>query len=1117
MKLFLIKLSLVSTFLLCMLQSVLSQGVLIIEISDTLNTPLSNYPVNIKDSQGLSQTLTTNEEGRIEENSFPVGNYTYSLSYGDYNRGSFSIKSGEYTWIDLDFRRVNVNFKDEKGNPTSGNFVTLYKRESDGSRILVGQKSSGDDGNVEFVVPEGDYTYITSDGEHDIVVKDENINTTVTSTSQLITYATSFRFVKNGNPIAVYAKNIYISQNQNGSYNDFGIVLAHSNNQANGYVEYTVTDGKISCPIGEYKYRVNTKEYGTITNTFFVTQQSSVTNNIIDIEIPDNTQPVSPGEIITPDTSKPTYKLIVYVRDCELNKPIENIPCRYLIPNEGQSFYKTTNKNGYAEFTVNEGDYSVYVPFVYKEVTVTKDTTVEYCVNINIPHKFQKTYFQFFYNGKEVFPQTIKEINIQSIEFGSKWDYEILKPTKESTSGLNKFVDPAITVNGEYTYSFEIDEYNTTFFSGNFKTDDTKAVDTVKVEFETKVKVNVNILNADSTPVSGLYNVVYTNKKQNKQHTDNSGHLSLIVPIGEYTFSALGQDKKVSLTCDTTINFFLPKEETRKVYFKFLHDSKEVYPNITTLNFFPKNSAQQIAFLPSTLYNNYQGMGKTYVFDKPIELPAGEYEMNYDLVDFDYEGQMYRNFSLNKSSNDTTIYVVIPVKRTIEIQIKDANGANVQGVFANIYKYVDGEFLDFNLDYDGKSHSQLMSDASGIVLDQLTPGLYQIQILDIVRDFEVTDYNLKFPIISDAKMYNVKFTVLYKDDESPLRDLKINIKKGRDYYSSGITDYEGSISFQSEAGYYTYTLDYGDGISNSYRISKDEEFIIYIDRPTPVDLIVITGGETCLTAGQSAKFSALITPDDATYKNVKWTIDNEILAKISSDGTLTANDLGLSGDVTITATTTDFSYVYASFTVSISENECIKDYKLTFGDGSTEMWIEDFTFDLVVTPLVDKAMYYGYQTSQDGVNWHLATEITKETAVTIESDNYADNGTHLFRVVAAEDSLTLVQILNGSEIPDPDNVTNIIYLYNREGGHNIKDKTLIPTVFTPHETNGANDDFMPGYNVIIYNRFGDVICKSNNGWDGKYKGETADAGVYIYVLTMKDGTEKKGTIQLFRK
>ena len=111
----------------------------------------------------------------------------------------------------------------------------------------------------------------------------------------------------------------------------------------------------------------------------------------------------------------------------------------------------------------------------------------------------------------------------------------------------------------------------------------------------------------------------------------------------------------------------------------------------------------------------------------------------------------------------------------------------------------------------------------------------------------------------------------------------------------------------------------------------------------------------------------------------------------------------------------------------------------------------------------------------------------------------------------------LLQILDGHVEPTPENMTNIIILHNYEDGHVITDKMEIPTVFTPHEVNGANDDFMPGYPVVIYNRFGDVICKSDNGWDGSYKGETADAGVYIYVLTMKDGTEKKGTIQLYRK
>jgi len=119
------RLGIVWIMLTSLLPTVFSQGVLVIEISDTLNTPLSGYSVRIKDANGTTKTYTTDSEGRVRDNNFPVGSYTYSFSYGDYNTGSFTVESGEPTWINLDYRRVAVNFKDEKGNPSSGNFHSV--------------------------------------------------------------------------------------------------------------------------------------------------------------------------------------------------------------------------------------------------------------------------------------------------------------------------------------------------------------------------------------------------------------------------------------------------------------------------------------------------------------------------------------------------------------------------------------------------------------------------------------------------------------------------------------------------------------------------------------------------------------------------------------------------------------------------------------------------------------------------------------------------------------------------------------------------------------------------------------------------------------------------------
>ncbi len=1120
MKSLLMKLGVVWIMLTSLLPSVFSQGVLVIEISDTLNIPLSDYYVRIKDSNGTTKTYKTDSEGRVRDDNFPVGDYTYSFSYGDYNTGSFTVKSGEPTWIDLDFRRVAINFKDENGKPTSGNFVSLYKREDDGSRTLVAQKTSEANGTALFVVPEGNYTYVAADGEHNIVVADKNINTTVSVSSKLVTYKTSFRFIKGGKTINVYARDVNVQQYQNGYFRDFGIVLAHGDKQSNGYVEYNTTDGKISCPVGEYKYSVYTRDYGTLEGVFYVTQQNSETNNVVDIIIPDKDQEGDPKDppIITPNEQEPKFTLKVHVTNCTTGAPVQNIASRYEVPGEGRSRFSTTDSNGYAKFSINEGTYDVSIPGQTKEgIHVTKDTTIEFCVE-GPGITFQYIYFQFFYKGEEVFPQTIKNFDIDKVENGSYLPYGTMIATKDSISGLNKYKDPVVTTTGKYYYSFSIDEYRTTYLSGNFTTDTTKSIDTVKIVFEEKFYVDIYVVHQDSTPATGSYSVTYIDKYKNNRRTDENGHIQLILPSEEYSFTALDQTHKFELKNDTTLYFFLPNpDQMRNVYFKFLHDGEIVYPNVTTLSFYRDKSSTQYAYLSSTLYDNFEDIGRAYVFDKPIELPVDTFTASYYIDDYEFDGQMYHEFYLNASPNDTTIYIVVPVKRTVEIQIKDAKGANVQGVFAKIYKYNEDGELDPYLDYDGNSHSKLMSDATGIVRDHLVPGRYQIRILDIVRDFEVTDYDLRFTILSNVEMYNVKFTVLYSDDHSPVPNLKFDVKKGNEFYNSAITDKDGIIKFQSEAGDYSYTLYYGDGISDNYKIAKDEEFVIYVNRPVLVETIALIGGEYCLQAGESTKFTAIIAPSNATQKNIEWSIDNNVIAKISSDGTLTANTIGLTGVVTLTAKAKDESGVTASVNVNISAEECVKSYTLAFGDGSTEMWLDDYVFDLVVTPSIIKKEYYGYQTSQDGIHWTSAADFTQEPRVTVNADRYMHNGTHYFRAVAADDAYDLLQILDGHVEPTPENMTNIIILHNYEDGRSITDKIEIPTVFTPHEVNGANDDFMPGYPVVIYNRFGDVICKSDNGWNGKYKGETADAGVYIYVLTLKDGTEKKGTIQLYRK
>jgi gliding motility-associated-like protein len=90
----------------------------------------------------------------------------------------------------------------------------------------------------------------------------------------------------------------------------------------------------------------------------------------------------------------------------------------------------------------------------------------------------------------------------------------------------------------------------------------------------------------------------------------------------------------------------------------------------------------------------------------------------------------------------------------------------------------------------------------------------------------------------------------------------------------------------------------------------------------------------------------------------------------------------------------------------------------------------------------------------------------------------------------------------------------------------------VPNAFTP-DGNKHNETFLPiftsgfdiyGYNLLIFNRWGEVVFESNNsnvGWDGTYGGETAPEGVYVWQIKVKViGVDKpevhRGHVSLLR-
>lgn len=92
------------------------------------------------------------------------------------------------------------------------------------------------------------------------------------------------------------------------------------------------------------------------------------------------------------------------------------------------------------------------------------------------------------------------------------------------------------------------------------------------------------------------------------------------------------------------------------------------------------------------------------------------------------------------------------------------------------------------------------------------------------------------------------------------------------------------------------------------------------------------------------------------------------------------------------------------------------------------------------------------------------------------------------------------------------------------------DAPNLPTGFTPNG-DGLNDDFRPlgsgefatDYQMTIFNRWGQQVFRSldpHEGWDGRFRGQEAQAGVYAYFITYKNiyNEEKlvKGNVTLTR-
>ncbi len=117
--------------------------------------------------------------------------------------------------------------------------------------------------------------------------------------------------------------------------------------------------------------------------------------------------------------------------------------------------------------------------------------------------------------------------------------------------------------------------------------------------------------------------------------------------------------------------------------------------------------------------------------------------------------------------------------------------------------------------------------------------------------------------------------------------------------------------------------------------------------------------------------------------------------------------------------------------------------------------------------------------------------------------NYGAPGSKVWDLTELGDSAQYYVLLVDSVCPAvPSNIVSIDVVQK------------LPTAFTPHNSIGMNDVFMEGHKVVIFNRYGQKMVESDNGWDGTCRGNLVDPGVYFYEVIINDGEKHKGSIEV---
>lgn len=232
-----------------------------------------------------------------------------------------------------------------------------------------------------------------------------------------------------------------------------------------------------------------------------------------------------------------------------------------------------------------------------------------------------------------------------------------------------------------------------------------------------------------------------------------------------------------------------------------------------------------------------------------------------------------------------------------------------------------------------------------------------------------------------------------------------------------------------------------------------------------------------------------------------------------------SNNCSSTDDISITVYPLPVAYAGTDSTICNGNS-----IQLSASGGSAYLWnTGDSTQNLTITP--DNTTTYivtvydnnGCSSTDDvliGVNATPEIYLTSDPAdntiytgqlftVTAEPTSYSNYSFYIDSVLVqnGEDfAYSTTSLQNGQIIFVTADESGCISLIDSV----IVDVKPIPNAFTPINSDGVNDIFLKGLDVVVFNRWGQKIYSGTNGWDGKFNGSFVSKGTYYFTIKMKD-------------